>query len=138
MQLPLAPDPIRVQSCVCCLFWTNCIAVTSIFLSSHPIRNMNPLIDANSKWKFYFNWNYSALPGSIKIRSALPGSIKIRSAIPGSIKIRSALPGSIQIRSALPGTFKINKLIWNIQWDQKKLWNRKAGFMNSNLYIWYC
>ena len=36
MPRPLAPDPIRVQSCVCCLFWTNrnCMAVTSIFLSS--------------------------------------------------------------------------------------------------------
>ena len=31
----LAPDPIRVQSCVCCLFWTNrnIVALTSIFLS---------------------------------------------------------------------------------------------------------
>ena len=35
MPSPLAPDPIRVQSCVCCLFWTtrNSMAVTSIFLS---------------------------------------------------------------------------------------------------------
>ena len=35
MPSPLARDPIRVQSCVCCLFWTNrnCMAVTSIFLS---------------------------------------------------------------------------------------------------------
>jgi len=35
MPIPLAPDPIRVQSCVCCLFWTNrnCMTVTSIFLS---------------------------------------------------------------------------------------------------------
>ena len=30
---PLTPDPIRVPSCVCCLFWTNSMAVTSIFLS---------------------------------------------------------------------------------------------------------
>ena len=32
---PLEPDPIRVQSCVWCLFWTNrnSMAVTSIFLS---------------------------------------------------------------------------------------------------------
>ena len=32
---PLASDPIRVQPCVCCLFWTNrnSMAVTSIFLS---------------------------------------------------------------------------------------------------------
>jgi len=35
MPSPLAPDPIRVQSCVCCLFWTNrnSMVVTSIFLS---------------------------------------------------------------------------------------------------------
>ena len=35
MPSTLAPDPIRVQTCVCCLFWTNrdCMAVTSIFLS---------------------------------------------------------------------------------------------------------
>jgi len=42
---PLAPDPIRVQSCVCCIFWTNrncmaSMAVSSIFLSiSFPIRD---------------------------------------------------------------------------------------------------
>ena len=36
MPSPLAPDPIRVQPCVWCLFWTNsnCVEVTSIFLSS--------------------------------------------------------------------------------------------------------
>ena len=36
MPSPLSSDPIRVQSCVCCLFWTNrhiSMAVTSIFLS---------------------------------------------------------------------------------------------------------
>ena len=35
LSIPLAPDPIRVQSCVCFLFRTNrdCMAVTSIFLS---------------------------------------------------------------------------------------------------------
>ncbi len=35
MPSPLAPDPIRVQPCVCCLFWTNrnSIGVTSIFVS---------------------------------------------------------------------------------------------------------
>ena len=32
--ISLAPKPIRVKSCVCCLFWTNrkCMTVTSIFL----------------------------------------------------------------------------------------------------------
>ena len=35
LPIPLAPDPIRVQSCVCCLLLTNrnSMAVTSIFLS---------------------------------------------------------------------------------------------------------
>jgi len=35
MPRSLASDPIRIQSCVCCLFWTkiNSMAVTSIFLS---------------------------------------------------------------------------------------------------------
>ena len=33
--IPLAPNPNRVQTCVCCLFWTNrnCMAVSWIFLS---------------------------------------------------------------------------------------------------------
>ena len=55
MPSPVALDPIRVQSCVWCLFWTNrdCMAVTSIFLSiSFPIRDMNSLINANCKWKY--------------------------------------------------------------------------------------
>jgi len=45
---PLAPVPIRVQSCVCCLFWTNrnSMAVTFIFLSHYPVRDMNPSIGA--------------------------------------------------------------------------------------------
>jgi len=35
MPSSLAPGPIRVQSCVCCPFWTNrnSMAVSSIFLS---------------------------------------------------------------------------------------------------------
>ena len=53
---PLTPDPIRVQSCVCCLFWTNknSMAVISFYLShSHyPIRDINPSISAISKWKY--------------------------------------------------------------------------------------
>ena len=56
MPRPLAPDPIRVQSCVCCLFWTNrnCKAVTylSFYLSHYPIRVMNSSIGANCKWKY--------------------------------------------------------------------------------------
>ena len=42
MPISLAPDPIRVQSCVWCIFWTNrnCMVVTSIFfLSHHPKRD---------------------------------------------------------------------------------------------------
>ena len=55
MPSSLAPGPIRVQSCVCCLFWTNrnSMAVTSIFLSiSLSIRVMNPSIGDVSKWKY--------------------------------------------------------------------------------------
>ena len=41
MPSPLAPDPIRVQSCVYCLFWTsrNSLALTSIFLSISFIQS---------------------------------------------------------------------------------------------------
>ena len=57
MPSPLAPDPIRVQPCVCCLFWTNrnSTAVTSIFLylSHFPIRDMSPSTGAISKWKYF-------------------------------------------------------------------------------------
>ena len=51
---PLAPYPIRVQSCVCCLFWANRnnMAIISIFLSQYLIRVMKPSIDAISKWKY--------------------------------------------------------------------------------------
>ena len=37
MPCPLAPDPIRVQSCVCCLFWSNrnSMAVRRLHLSFH-------------------------------------------------------------------------------------------------------
>ena len=43
MPIPLAPDPIRVQPCVCCLFWTNrnCMAVSTIFLS---------ILSSNLRW----------------------------------------------------------------------------------------
>ena len=63
MPSPLAPDPIRVQPCVYCLFWTNrnSIAVTSIFLSiSHyPIRDIWILQSALSvNGNIYFYWNY--------------------------------------------------------------------------------
>ena len=51
MPSPLAPHPIRVQSCVCCLFWTNrnSMAGTSIFLS---ISLSNHSIGAISKCKY--------------------------------------------------------------------------------------
>jgi len=43
MPSPLAPDPIRVHSCVWCLFWTNRngFAVTSIFLSNQSYESFN-------------------------------------------------------------------------------------------------
>ena len=56
MPSPLAPDPIRVRSCACCLFWTNSnsIAVSSIFLYiyliHYPIRVMSSSIGAINKW----------------------------------------------------------------------------------------
>ena len=51
---PIVPDPIRVQPCVCYLFWTNgnSMAVTSFSLSHYPIRVMIPSIGAISKWKY--------------------------------------------------------------------------------------
>jgi len=48
-------DPIMVQSCVCCLFWTNRhrMAVTSIFLSSSLSRDKSLYRrGAISKWKY--------------------------------------------------------------------------------------
>jgi len=54
---PLAHDPIRVQSCVCCLFWINrnCMAVTSIIilLSYYPIRVLNP--SCNNPWELHLS-----------------------------------------------------------------------------------
>ena len=59
----LAPDPISVQPCVCCLFWTNrnCMAVTSIFLSCSFIQlEINPYIGAITvNGNIYFYWNFS-------------------------------------------------------------------------------
>ena len=47
--IPLAPDTIRVQSCVWCLFWTNrnCMAVSSIFLSISSSSFKSPLYQIN-------------------------------------------------------------------------------------------
>ena len=47
--IPLAPGPIRVQSCVWCLFWTNrnCMSVSSIFLSISSSRFKSPLYQIN-------------------------------------------------------------------------------------------
>ena len=60
---PLAPDPIRVQSCVCCLFWTNrnSMAVTSIF-SIYLITQLELWIlqsPLSVNGNIYFYWNYS-------------------------------------------------------------------------------
>ena len=58
MPSPLAPDPIRVQPCVWCLFWTNrnCMAVTSIFLSI-SLSNQSYEFFNRRKWKYYFYLN---------------------------------------------------------------------------------
>ena len=62
MPSPLAPDPIRVQPHVCCLFWTNrnSMAETSIFLS---ISLSNPSISAalSGNGNMYFYWNYGSM-----------------------------------------------------------------------------
>ena len=55
MPCPLAPDPIRVRSCVCC--HSEPIAIVwryhlSFYLSHYPIRVMNSSIDAINKWKY--------------------------------------------------------------------------------------
>ena len=56
MPSPLAPDPIRVQSCVCCLYWTNrnSKGVTSIFLSSSLSNQNYESFNQRyiSKWKY--------------------------------------------------------------------------------------
>ena len=65
MPRPLVPDPIRVQSCVCCLFWTNknSMAATSIFLSILIIQLeiwiLQSALSVNGN--IYFYWNYSCL-----------------------------------------------------------------------------
>ena len=60
MPSPLAPDPIRVQSCVCCLFWTN--RNSNIYLSIYLIIQVeiNPYVGALTvNGNIYFYWNYS-------------------------------------------------------------------------------
>ena len=60
MPSPLAPDPIRVQPCVWCLFWTNrnCMAVTSDYLAHYPIRDKSLYQRYNSlNGNIYFFWN---------------------------------------------------------------------------------
>ena len=49
---PLAPDPIRVQSCVWCLFWTNRNSMAGIIYHSIYLiiqLEMNPFL---CKWKY--------------------------------------------------------------------------------------
>ena len=64
---PLATDPIRVQSCVCCLFWTNrnSLAVTSIFLSI-SLSNQNyeffqSALSVNGNIYFYCNYSVNGV-----------------------------------------------------------------------------
>jgi len=55
MSSPLEPDPIRVQTCVCCLFLTNrnSLVLTSNFLSiSLSNQSCESSINAISKWKY--------------------------------------------------------------------------------------
>ncbi len=70
---PLAPDPIRVQSCVCCLFWTNrnSMAVISsllsnIYLSIYIIIKLEIWILQSAltvNWKIYFTLNFNQVQG---------------------------------------------------------------------------
>ena len=55
MPCPLAPDPIRIQSYVCCLFWTNrnSMVVTSILLSILLSNQSYESFNRRSaKWKY--------------------------------------------------------------------------------------
>ena len=61
MPSPLAPDPIRVQSCVCCLFWTNRNSLAVTYLSIYLIIQLELwiLVSALSvNGNIYFYWNY--------------------------------------------------------------------------------
>ena len=63
--IPLTPDPIRVQSCVWCLFWTkrNCMSLSSIFLSISSLNYREILISGlNSKWKYLLLLQRRILP----------------------------------------------------------------------------
>ena len=68
MPSPLAPDPIRVQSCVCCLFWT--IRNSNIYLSIYLIIQLEIWIlqlALSVNGNIYFYWNYSFLRDNIGI-----------------------------------------------------------------------
>ena len=63
MLSPLAPDPIRVHSCVCCLFWANRNSIDgNIYFSIYLIIQLEiwihqSLLSVNRN--IYFYWNYS-------------------------------------------------------------------------------
>ena len=60
----LASDPIRVQSYVCCLFWTNrnSMAVTSIFLSISLSNQKYESFNRRRWWRrLYSKWKYLLL-----------------------------------------------------------------------------
>ena len=61
MPSPSVPDPIRVQACVWCLFWTNrnSLAVTSIFLSNQSYESLNQryqLMEIFFLLKLWWGW----------------------------------------------------------------------------------
>ena len=39
--IPFAPHPIRVQSCVCCLYWTNRNSMNNLYLSIYLIIQLS-------------------------------------------------------------------------------------------------
>ena len=71
MPIPLVPDPIRVQSCVCCLFWT--IRNSNIYLSIYLIIQLEIWIlqlALSVNGNIYFYWNY------IFVRNKQSGFVK--------------------------------------------------------------
>ena len=71
---PLVPDPIRVQSCVWYLFWTN----RNFYLSHHPIRDesLNRHYTLNGHIYFHRNWSEITLKVSLQINFMLKGKDK--------------------------------------------------------------
>ena len=53
----LAPDPIRVQSCVCCLFWINRKSMYIYLIIQSELWILTLALSVNGNINFF--WNYS-------------------------------------------------------------------------------